>query len=92
MAIWAAAFDPRLVAAVSHCGALTYQDHLDRDVPLQPEFVVPQIALRMDLGDVARAQTGALLISSTTEDRWSPSAEQVHATGQQGRGRCVLKL
>ncbi len=58
MAIWAAAFDPRLVAAVSHCGALTYQDHLDRDVPLQPEFVVPQIALRMDLGDALVLRPG----------------------------------
>ena len=91
MAIWAAAFDQRLTASVSHCGALAYEDHLVRNVPVQPEFVVPSITATGDLGDVAAVHHGALLISSTDDDRWSPSAPAVYDVARRSSTRVSLK-
>lgn len=92
MAIWIAALNQRIAAAVSHCGALTYQDHLRLGLPIQPEFVVPGITSWGDLGDVAALSTRPLLISSTTGDRWSPSAQEVYERARDGGAPVSVRL
>ena len=92
MAIWVPTFDRRVAVSVSHCGALTYADHLRLGLPIQPEFVVPGIAERTDLGEIAGLVRADLLLSSTTEDRWSPSAQSVYDTASAAGGNVSLRL
>lgn len=83
MAIWTSAFDARINAAVSHCGAITYRDHLRLGKPIQPEFVVPGIMRWGDLGDVAGLAAAPLLLSGTADDSWSPSTVEVYEVARQ---------
>jgi dienelactone hydrolase len=92
MAIWVPVFDRRVAVSVSHCGAHTYADHLRLGLTIQPEFVVPGIAERTDLGEIAGLSRADLLLSSTTEDRWSPSAQSVYDTASAAGGNVSLRL
>ena len=93
-AFWAAAYDARITAAVSHCGCIPYRLTTTRDTGIQAEFVVPGFARRHDLGDLVRSMRGqALLISATSRDRWSRGAEEVFAQARAHLGeRAELAL
>ncbi|MCW3815534.1 dienelactone hydrolase family protein [Micromonospora sp. DR5-3] len=78
MALWAPAFDHRITASVSHCGCIPYRYSLSHDTGVQAEFVLPGFAARHDLEDViACFGRTALLISATSDDRWSRGAAEV---------------
>lgn len=90
MAIWAPAFDPRIIASVSNCGCVPYRLSDDRQVGFQAEFVVPGFAVNHDLEDViARYQNSALLISAGSKDRYSRGAEDLFAVAQRHLGSRV---
>lgn len=78
MAIWAAAFDGRIRASVSHCGCVSYRRSLNRNAGIQLEFCVPGILDWGDLEDVvAMIAPRSLLISATEDDRWSVGAKDL---------------
>lgn len=79
MAFWAAAFDDRIRATVSHCGCIPYRLTSTRDAGIQAEFVVPGFAADHDLEDlIASMQGRPLLISATLRDRWSRGAQDLY--------------
>ena len=83
MALWAPAFQPRLVASVSNCGCIPLRLSATHDTGLQAKTVVPGFAAGHDLEDVIAAYRGtALLIQATTEDKWSRGAAQLHAAAR----------
>lgn len=88
MAIWAPAFDPRIIASVSNCGCVPYRLSDDRDVGYQAEFVVPGFAVDHDLEDViACYRDCALLISAGSEDRYSRGTEELFAAAKEQLGQ-----
>lgn len=79
MAIWAPAFDQRIKVAVSNCGCVNYKDSLSQEVGIQPEFCVPGIMVMGDIEDIVRLiAPRALLISATTNDKYSQGAQAIH--------------
>ena len=79
MAFWAAAFDVRLRATVSHCGCIPYRLTMTRDAGIQAEFVVPGFAADHDLEDLLVTLEGRpLLISAALRDRWSRGAQELY--------------
>lgn len=87
MAIWAPAFDPRIIASVSNCGCVSYRLSDDRKVGFQAEFVIPGFAVHHDLEDViARYQGSSLLISAGSQDRYSRGAEDLFVAAQRHLG------
>ncbi|NYF58102.1 dienelactone hydrolase family protein [Micromonospora purpureochromogenes] len=86
-ALWAPAFDHRITASVSHCGCIPYRYSLTHDTGVQAEFVLPGFAAAHDLEDVlARYGPASLLISATTDDRWSRGAEELFAGARRSLG------
>jgi len=86
-ALWAAAFDQRIKASVSHCGCIPYRLSFTHDTGIQAEFVVPGFAQHYDVDDViACFQDSALLISATTDDRWSRGAQDVFTNARHALG------
>lgn len=78
MALWAPAFDRRIVASVSNCGCVSYRLSDDRTVGFQPEFVVPGLAVTHDVEDVIGLyEDCALLISAGTDDKYSRGAQDL---------------
>lgn len=78
MAIWAAAFDPRIRASVSNCGCVNYKRSLVREAGVQMEFCVPGILGVGDVEDVARlVSPRALRIQATDADKWSAGAREL---------------
>jgi dienelactone hydrolase len=78
MAIWAAALDERIKASVSNCGCVDYRSSLERDVGIQAEFCVPGILRLGDVPDSVRlVAPRALLISATSDDKYSRGAERL---------------
>ncbi len=79
MALWAAALEPRIKAAVAHCGVITYREHLRRGEWLQPEFVVPRL---MQVADIHHIVTliapRPFLISTAKDDPQSADAEEIY--------------
>ncbi len=89
-AIWAAAYDTRIRATVSHCGCIPYRLTMTRDTGIQAEFVLPGFAQVHDLDDViATLGTRALLISGTTRDRWSRGAQELYQIARARIGDAV---
>jgi dienelactone hydrolase len=81
MALWAPAFDKRIKASVSHCGGGSYRHSLTHDVSVQMEFCIPNILNRFDVDDIVkRFNSCALLISTTTDDKWSRGAAELYET------------
>lgn len=79
MAIWLPAFDRRIRATVSHCGCVGYADSLNRGAGIQMEFCVPGIMQHWEIEDiVALVAPTPLLLSATTEDRWSRGAQRIY--------------
>ena len=78
MAIWAAATDQRIRAAVSNCGCVNYKNSLRRDAGIQMEFCLPGILNAGDVEDVLRlAAPRAMLIQATSDDKWSRGAQDM---------------
>ncbi len=79
MALWAMALEPRIRAAVAHCGIVTYREHLRRGEWLQAEFIVPRL---MQVADVHHILTmiapRPFLLSTTEEDPQSSDAWEVY--------------
>lgn len=79
MAIWAAALDERIRAAVSNCGCVNYKDSLTHDTGIQMEFCLPGVLLHGDVEDILRmVAPRALLLQAAIEDRWSRGAEPMY--------------
>ena len=75
----ASAFDERIVAAVSHCGCVNYADSMGREAGIQIEFCVPSIVEAFDIEDVVTlVAPRALLLSATTDDKWSRGAQAMY--------------
>jgi dienelactone hydrolase len=94
MALWAPAYDPRITASVSNCGCIPFRHSYSHDTGIQAEFVLPGFAASHDLEDViACFDRTALLISATTEDKWSRGAEELFAAVERTLGnRAELAL
>lgn len=79
MAIWAPAFDQRIMVSVSNCGCVNYKESLDRDVGIQAEFCVPGIMRICDIEDIVRLiAPRALYISATSKDKYSRGAQHIY--------------
>lgn len=88
MALWVPAFDNRIRASVSNCGCIDYRHSLTPDTGIQMEFCIPGFMEKFDLEDVIEHFDNCpLLISATTEDKWSRGYDGLYkaikATGQQ---------
>jgi dienelactone hydrolase len=78
MAIWAAAFDERIKAAVSNCGCVNYKNSLTRDAGIQMAFCLPGILEVGDVEDVLRlAAPRAVLIQGAANDKWSRGSQDM---------------
>ncbi|MCY1139940.1 dienelactone hydrolase family protein [Actinoplanes sp. Pm04-4] len=83
MALWAPAYDPRIIASVSNCGCIPFRRSYSHDTGLQAEFVLPGFAVEHDLEDVIASYDGtALLISAGATDKWSRGAEELVAASR----------
>lgn len=79
MGIWSAAFDKRIKATVCNCGCISYKESLSRDAGIQLEFVIQGILQKMDIEDVvSHIAPNHLLISGTSDDKWSRGIEQIY--------------
>ncbi len=68
MAPWAAAFEPRIRAAVAHGGVLTYRQHFRSGEWIQPEFVVPRLMQVVDVHHVLSLIAPRPFLLSTMQD------------------------
>ncbi len=79
MAIWGAAFDPRIKVSVSNCGCVNYKDSLSREVGIQAEFSVPGILEKGDIEDIVKLiSPRALYISAAEDDKYSRGAQAIY--------------
>lgn len=79
MALWAPAFDDRIKTSVSNCGCVPYRYSLTHDSGIQAEFCIPGIMQKMDIDDVIKCfKSCSLLISATTDDKWSRGAQELY--------------
>jgi|SRR5688572_1566775 len=93
MAIWAAAFDKRIIAAVSHCGCVNYKDSFDPTTGIQMEFVAPGVLKKGDIEDVVRLiEPNKLLLSATTRDKYSKGARKIYNYARPAFKKGTLKL
>lgn len=86
-ALWAPAFDQRIKASVSNCGCIPYRNSFTHDTGIQAEFVVPGFVADHDIDDViACFGDTQLLISATTDDKWSRGATDVFTRAHEALG------
>lgn len=79
MALWLPAFDSRIKTSVSHCGCVSYKDSLVREAGIQMEFCIPGFAVKHDVKDIVNCfKNCSLLISATTDDKWSRGSEKLY--------------
>ena len=93
MAIWAPAFDQRIIASVSNCGCVNYKQSFTHDTGVQAEFCLPGVLEQGDVEDVARlVAPRALLLQATADDKWSRGAEAMFAYARSAfpEGKLVL--
>jgi dienelactone hydrolase len=80
MAFWTAAHNPRIKAAVSHCGSTSLRRCLEKDGGILPAQTIPNFLQHGDVVDVAKLSYAKLFISGTDQDIWSEGiAELQHA-------------
>ena len=79
IAVWAAAMDKRIRAAVAHCGVSSYRERIRRRVGIPPELAVPRV-LQVTETDLVLGLVAPrpFLISATTDDPYNPDAEAVY--------------
>lgn len=83
MAMWAPAWDERIIASVSNCGCIPYRDSFTRDTGIQAEFAIPGSAATYDVEDVLTvAEQCRVLLLATDDDKWSRGAEAIRANLQ----------
>jgi hypothetical protein len=94
MALWAPAYDPRIIASVSNCGCIPLRHSYSHDTGIQAEFVLPGFAEKHDLDDViACFDRTALLISAGTAGKWSRGADELFTAAERTLGdRAELAL
>jgi len=95
MALWVPAFDDRIKASVSNCGCVPYRHSLTHDAGIQMEFCIPGIMQKLDIDDIIKSfKNCSLLISATSDDKWSRGSEELHEAvkGSFGEGELELKL
>ncbi len=79
MALWAAALEPRIKAAVAHCGIVTYREHLKRGEWFQAEFVVPRLMQVADIHHIlSMVAPHPFLLSTTEDDPQSADAQEIY--------------
>jgi hypothetical protein len=72
---------------VSNCGCIPYRLSFTRDTGMQAEFVGAGLAQHHVVIDViACFQDSAMLISATTDHRWSRGAQDVFANARHALG------
>lgn len=77
MAFWAAAYDHRIRAVVSHCGSTSLRRSIQKDAGILPELMIPGFLQHGDVVDVAKLADACFLISGTTHDVWSEDATEL---------------
>jgi dienelactone hydrolase len=94
MALWVPAFDKRIKVSVSNCGCIPYKLSMGREAGIQMEFCIPGIAKKNDIDDVIKQFNNcSLLISATTDDKWSWSAEELYESVKEKlKGDVALKI
>jgi len=93
MAIWAPAFDKRIIVSVSNCGCVNYKNSLTHDAGIQMEFCVPAIMQNGDIEDVVKMiEPASLLISATDDDKWSRGAQEIYDYAKPAFKEGELKL
>jgi dienelactone hydrolase len=93
MALWMPAFDSRIKVSVSNCGCVPYRHSLTHEAGIQAEFCIPGIMKKHDIDDVIKASGDcALLISATTEDKWSRGAQELFDNIKTSLNDVELKL
>ena len=95
MAIWAPAFDKRIIASVSNCGCARYEDSISRDAGIQMEVCVPGIMQWGDIEDVVKlVEPSSLLISAAESDKWSRGAQKIFDSARPSfiQGTLELKI
>ena len=79
MALWAPAFDERIRVSVSNCGSIPYSLSMGRKAGIQMEFCIPGFAKKGDVDDIVKEfKDCSLLISATTDDKWSWGASELY--------------
>lgn len=95
MAIFAPVFDRRIKASVSHCGCVNYKDSIEKKIWIQMEFCVPGFLEYGDVEDVVRlVEPCSLLISGTTDDKYSMWANNIYDYAQETfkKGKLELRI
>jgi hypothetical protein len=78
MALWGAAMDGRIRAAVAHGGVLTYREQLRRGVWFQPEFVVPRLMQVADLNHILSLVAPRPFLLSIANPSYLPDVTEVY--------------
>ncbi len=79
MGVWSAAFDKRIKATVCNCGCISYRESLTEDAGIQMPFIVQGIMEVGDIEDIIKLiAPNHLLISATTDDKWSRGAQRIY--------------
>lgn len=79
MAIFSAALDDRIKAAVCNCGCISYRHSCTPDTGVQIEFVVPGVMAAFDIDAlVGMIAPRHLLISAAEEDVWCRGVRDVY--------------
>ena len=95
MGIWSAAYDKRIKATVCNCGCITYRYSISEDAGIQMPFIIQGIMEKCDIDDIVKLiEPNNLLISATTDDKWSKGAKEVFdtAVGSFQEGELALKI
>lgn len=80
MALWAAALEPRIKAAVAHCGVMTYRENLRRGEWFQVEFVVPRLMQVADVHHIlSMVAPRPFLLSMVEADTQNTDAGDIYA-------------
>lgn len=93
MAIWAPVFDRRIKVSISNCGCVNYKNSINKDTGVQMELCVPNIVNECDLEDIVRlVEPCSLLISATTNDKWSRGAKEIYNYAKDSFSKGILEL
>jgi dienelactone hydrolase len=92
-AIWAAAVDQRIQAAVSNCGCSSYEQDELNGTGIQEEFLVPGIRRWGDIQDVIRLiAPRKLLLSAGRTDKYCAGIESTFALARDAFPPAQLQL
>ncbi|MEP7289131.1 MAG: dienelactone hydrolase family protein [Chloroflexota bacterium] len=79
MALWSAALEPRIRAAVAHQGVVTLREQLRRGDWFEAEFIVPRLMQVADAHHIlSMIAPRAFLLSNTEVDAQKPDAAEIY--------------